>query len=248
MEELGIYVEDQLALSGTWSVKNNGSLHIFKAVDNAVTLNWYCSTSTVQVQRPSKESLVEKMLEAARQTTSNSFEENDADADDNTAVLGDRSQCRGCTVLRQELIELRETVCMLSSRMEDLSLMRKHNEAATKHSENFLQKQNQNEALDVIKDAVFNNGNGIKDEIRSSEERLLQDLKVHLSNIRSNLAEESPSVISVETDEDKWTKVQCPKNPKEINTLIIGDSIIKDINPNLMSADGNIVKKKSLGR
>ena len=50
--------------------------------------------------------------------------------------------------------------------------------------------------LDVIKDVVFNNGNdikNIKDEIRSSEERLLQNLKVHLSNVSSNLAEESPS-------------------------------------------------------
>ena len=33
----------------------------------------------------------------------------------------------------------------------------------------------------------------------------------------------------------------------EINTLIIGDSIIKDINPNLMSADGNIVKESLSG-
>ena len=49
MEELVIYVEDQLALSGTWSVKNNGNLHIFKAVDNAVTelvlLNLNCPST-----------------------------------------------------------------------------------------------------------------------------------------------------------------------------------------------------------
>ena len=257
VEELVIYMEDQLGLLGSWRVKNNGNLHVFKASDNAVTLNWYCSTSTVQVQGSSKESLVEKMSEAARWITSNSyysFEENDADTNDNAAVLGGRSQCRGCTLLRQELIELRETVYMLSSRVQDLSLMKKQNEAATKHSENTLQRQKQNEALDVIKDAVFNNA-----EMTSKISKRRFDLRKRgcfrtlkftflMSALSSNLAEESPSLISVESDdEDEWTKVQRPKNPKEISTLIIGDSIIKDINPNLMSADGNIVKKRLSG-
>ena len=100
VEELVIYVEDQVGLLGTWSVKNNCKLHVFEALDNAVTLNWYCSTSTVQVQGSSKESLVEKMSEAAIRITSNAFEENDA-ADDNATVLGDISQCQGCTLLRQ---------------------------------------------------------------------------------------------------------------------------------------------------
>ena len=97
---------------------------------------------------------------------------------------------------------------MLSSRAQDLSLMKKQNEAATKHSEITLQRQKKNEAFDVIKDVLFNNGNDIKnieDEIRSSEERFLQNLNVHLSNVSSNLAEESPSLISVESDDkDKW--------------------------------------------
>lgn len=48
------YVEGQLCLLGTWSVKNGGNLHVFKSTDNTVTINWYCSTSTLQVQGPSR--------------------------------------------------------------------------------------------------------------------------------------------------------------------------------------------------
>ena len=58
------------------------------------------------------------MSEAARRITSNSFQENDADTNDNAILLGDRSQCQGCTLLRQELMELRETVFMLSCRVQ----------------------------------------------------------------------------------------------------------------------------------
>lgn len=111
-----------------------------------------------------------------------------------------------------------------------------------------------NNTLEVIKDGVLNNGNGIKaikDELKNSEERLFQQLKSIPISEPEKPEESNPAlsnVISVESDdEDEWTKVQRQKNQKEINTLIIGDSMIKDIDPKLMSADGNIFKKSLPG-
>lgn len=73
---------------------------------------------------------------------------------------------------------------------------------ADRSSKSKIEDRKQNEAFDVIKSEVLKNGNGIKDikdELKQSEERLLQQLKLlHYSN-PSKLAgsnQASPSVIS----------------------------------------------------
>ena len=49
--------------------------------------------------------------------------------------------------------------------------------------------------------------------------------------------------LSVESLEGEWNEVRNPSKPiQEIDTLIGGDSIIKDIKPSLMSAS-NMIRK-----
>jgi hypothetical protein len=101
---------------------------------------------------------------------------------------------------------------------------------------------------------MINNGHGIKaikDEIKNSEDRLLQKLN-SIHNSKQKDAEESNHALNhentVERDnEGQWTKIQSQKKPNEVKTLIIGDSMIKYIDPKLISADGSIIKKSRPG-
>lgn len=73
-----------------------------------------------------------------------------------------------------------------------------------------------------------------------------------IHNSKQKDAEESNHALNhentVERDnEGQWTKIQSQKKPNEVKTLIIGDSMIKDIDPKLMSADGSIIKKSRPG-
>ena len=49
---------------------------------------------------------------------------------------------------------------------------------------------------------------------------------------------------SIESLKGEWNEVRNPSKPiQEIDTLIVGDSIIKDIKPSLMSAS-NMIRKQ----
>jgi hypothetical protein len=157
-DELKKYVENQLAMPGSWSVKTNGNLHVFKATDTTVTLNWCLSTLTLQVQGPSRQAIVEEMSKAIHiaigpndaAATNNmpvTFIIEDEPAEGDAALQASVSQCEGCTILSEEVKELRKTVYSVLRRLDDLSAKSKQNEAALE--------QKFDDTYDVIKAGHF---------------------------------------------------------------------------------------------
>ena len=189
------------------------------------------STLTLQVQGPSRQAIVEKMSKAIHiaigpndaAATNNmpvTFIIEDEPAEGDAAFQASVSQCEGCTILSEEVKELRKTVYSVLRRLDDLSAKSKQNEAALE--------QKFDDTYDVIKDGVLINGHGIKaikDEIKNSEDRLLQKLN-SIHNSKQKDAEESNHALNhentVERDnEGQWTKILNFKR-NQMKSLIIG--------------------------
>ena len=170
-----------------------------------------------------------------------------------TLYLHGDTSCNGCICLIEAIKKMENKLSNFEKRLDELN-------------SKFASNSNANQTAEVT---VRENH---KNAISKSEARIVQSLRnlecrpgeVVQEGLNLSVHEETHQVenedvetyestsvngnheASVESLEGEWNEVRNPSKPiQEIDTLIVGDSIIKDMKPSLMSAS-NMIRKQCL--
>ena len=212
-------------------------------------------------------SLVDIILPSISSTAGNETFETTAEAElsstrpSSTLYSNGDTSCNGCICLIEAIKKMENKLSNLEKRLDELDSKFASNSNANQSAKVTVRENDKN---------AISSEQVIIQEIRKSEARIVQSLRnlecrpaeVVQENLNPSAHEEAHQVenqdvetyestsvngnheASVESLEGEWKEVRNSSKPiQEIDTLIVGDSIIKDIKPSLMSASNTIRKQ-----
>ena len=136
--------------------------------------------------------------------------------------------------LQQENKDLSQVICMLKVQLqEDNNMIKKITE----------ERDSYRKALQIMTKEL-NTANTIRDEQQRQRSTPYPNEEAHQEEPDDIQSDETASINGNENAglEREWNEVRHTKPIHEIDTLIVGDSMIKDIKPSLMSASNTIRK------
>ena len=149
---------------------------------------------------------------------------------------GDVNNIQLINTLRQENKDLSEEICMLKVQLqEDNNMLKKITE----------ERDSYRKALQIMTKEL-NTANSTREEQQRQRSTLYPNEEAHQEKPDDIHSDETASDNGNENEglEREWNEVRrTPKPIQEIDTLIVGDSMIKDIKPSLMSASNTIRKQ-----